>query len=113
MSNQEPSIFSKIISGEIPSEKIKETDDLIVIKDIAPQAPIHYLIIPKKPIPNLQSATDLDQALLGSILLMSKELAKDLPDPQEYRLVCNNGASVGQTVFHLHFHFMAGKQFSE
>ena len=106
-------IFCKIITGDIPSEKIKETSDLIVLKDIAPKAPIHYLIIPKKHIPDLQSASDLDQELLGSILLMSKELSQDLLTPQEFRLVSNNGSSVGQSVFHVHFHFLAGKQFSE
>ena len=106
-------ILCKIIAGDIPSVIIKETDDFIVIKDIAPKAPIHYLIVPKKHIANLQTATDADQALLGSLLLMSKELSKDLPSPQEYRLVSNNGPSVGQSVFHIHLHFMAGKQFAE
>jgi len=106
-------IFCKIIAGDIPSERIKETDDLIVLKDIAPKAPIHYLIIPKKHIPNLQLAEQADQALLGSTLLMAKELSKDLSEPQEFRLVSNNGSSVGQSVFHLHVHFLAGKQFAE
>ncbi|MBM17859.1 MAG: histidine triad nucleotide-binding protein [Epsilonproteobacteria bacterium] len=106
-------IFCKIIAGQILAEKIKETPDLIVIKDISPQAPIHYLIVPKKHIKNLQSVSDLDQELLGSILLMAKELSVDLSNPQEFRLISNNGASVGQSVFHIHFHFLAGKQFSE
>ena len=106
-------IFCKIIAGQILAEKIKETPDLIVIKDISPQAPIHYLIVPKKHIKNLQSVSDLDQELLGAILLMAKELSVDLSNPQEFRLISNNGASVGQSVFHIHFHFLAGKQFSE
>lgn len=103
-------IFCKIIAGVIPSKKIQETPDLIVIADIAPRAPIHYLIIPKKHIHDLQSASDLDQELLGSILLMAKELSVNLQDPKEFRLVSNNGRSVGQSVFHIHFHFLAGKQ---
>lgn len=111
--NQQNCIFCKIISNEIPSEKIKETSDLIVLQDIAPKAPTHYLIIPKKHIPKIAETSDLDQDLLGSCLLMAKELSVELPASQDFRLVCNNGASVGQTVFHLHFHFMAGKKFSE
>lgn len=106
-------IFCKIINGQIPSAKIKDTSDLIVIRDIAPKAPIHYLIIPKKHIHDIKSASDLDQDLLGSCLLMAKELSYDLDKPQEFRLISNNGPSVGQSVFHIHFHFLAGKQFSE
>lgn len=106
-------ILCKIILGDIPSAKIKDTSDLIVVKDIAPKAPTHYLIVPKKHISDLQSASDLDQELLGSMLLMAKELSRDLEEPQEFRLISNNGSSVGQSVFHIHFHFLAGKQFSE
>lgn len=106
-------IFCKIISNQIPSQKIKDTSDLIVIKDIAPKAPVHYLIIPKKHIHDLKSASDFDQDLLGSCLLMAKELSQNLSDPQEFRLINNNGPSVGQSVFHIHFHFLAGKQFPE
>lgn len=101
-------IFCKIISGQIPSKKIYETDDLIVIQDIAPKAPVHYLVVPKKHIKNLQSCSLEDQALLGSILLMTQTLSKQLPGNQEFKLVSNNGASVGQSVFHLHMHFLAG-----
>lgn len=106
-------IFCKIISGQIPCQKIRENSDLIVIKDIAPRAPVHYLIIPKKHIQDLRSAQAIDQELLGSILLMAKDVSSDLSDPQEFRLLSNNGSSVGQSVFHMHVHFLAGKQFSE
>ncbi|OGB86413.1 hypothetical protein A3J41_02130 [candidate division TM6 bacterium RIFCSPHIGHO2_12_FULL_38_8] len=102
-------IFCKIIAKQIPGKFIQETDDLIVIADIAPKAPIHYLIIPKKHIKNIQSTTDADQAMLGNILLMAKKLSQDLSGSQEFKLVSNNGASVGQSVFHLHVHFLAGK----
>ncbi len=105
-------IFCKIIANQIPSKKIYETDDLIVIADIAPKAPIHYLIIPKKHIKNMQSCTDVDQAVLGNILLMAKKLSDSLPGRPEFRLIANNGASVGQSVFHIHVHFLAGKQFN-
>ena len=106
-------IFCKIILKEFSAKIITETSDLIVLQDIAPKAPVHYLIIPKKHISMLSQTSDLDQDLLGSCLLMAKELSTTLSDPQEFRLVCNNGSSVGQSVFHLHFHFMAGKKFSE
>lgn len=104
-------IFCKIIAKQIPSKPIQETDDIIVIADIAPKAPIHYLIIPKKHIKNIQSTTDADQALLGKILLMAKTLSENLSGNQEFKLIANNGASVGQSVFHLHVHFLAGKNF--
>ena len=106
-------IFCKIIDGQIPCQKIHESSDLIVIKDIAPRAPIHYLVIPKKHIKNLQSAENEDKNLIYSMLLVTKELAKGLAEPQDFRVVSNNGSSVGQSVLHLHFHFLAGKQLCE
>lgn len=102
-------IFCKIIANQIPSKRIQETDEIIVIADIAPQAPVHYLIIPKKHIKNIQSCADIDQALLGKILLMVKKLSQELSGNQEFKLIANNGASMGQSVFHIHFHFLAGK----
>lgn len=106
-------IFCKIINGLIPCQKIHETPDLIVIKDIAPRAPIHYLIISKKHIKNLQSAADEDKGLLGTMLLTARDLSRELAHPQEFRIVSNNGSSVGQSVFHIHFHFLSGKNLSE
>ena len=106
-------IFCKIINNQIPCQKIKETSEIIVIKDISPKAPIHYLIIPKKHIQDLQSTADSDKNLLGDILLIAKHLSNDLSDPKSFRLICNNGESVGQSVMHLHFHFLAGKNLSE
>lgn len=94
--------------NQIPTKKIIENDDLIVIQDIAPKAPVHYLIIAKKHVKNIQSCEQLDQALLGFMLLTAKQLSHALPGNQEFKLVANNGASVGQSVFHMHFHFLAG-----
>ncbi|MBI2353109.1 HIT domain-containing protein [Candidatus Dependentiae bacterium] len=111
--NDSNCIFCKIILNQVPTQKIIETNDLIVIKDINPQAPIHYLIIPKTHISNLQTTKKDDQLLLGAMLLVTKELSKNLKQPQDFRIISNNGALVGQSVFHLHFHFLAGKSFTE
>ncbi|MBP7854605.1 HIT domain-containing protein [Candidatus Babeliales bacterium] len=100
-------IFCKIIAQKIPSKIIQENDDIIVIADIAPKAPVHYLIIPKKHVTDIRECDDVDQALLGNILLMAKTLSQNSGN-QEFKLIANNGASVGQSVFHLHFHFLSG-----
>lgn len=101
-------IFCKIIAGIIPCNKIYETDDILVVQDIAPKAPIHYLILPKKHIKNIQSCTLQDQRILGLLLLTATQLSVQNPKAAEFKLVSNNGSSVGQTVHHIHFHFLAG-----
>jgi diadenosine tetraphosphate (Ap4A) HIT family hydrolase len=102
-------IFCKIIAGEIPAVKIRENDAVVVIKDIAPKAPIHYLIIPKRHITNVASMTEHDKELMGETMLMARDLAKDLHEGVGFNLVSNNGRDAGQSVFHLHWHFIAGK----
>ena len=101
-------IFTKIINGEIPCEKLHEDEICIAFNDIAPQAPIHYLVIPKKPIINLLSCQDEDRDLLGHLLLVGKGIAikKGIKD---LRTIINNGEEAGQTVFHLHIHFLGGR----
>lgn len=106
-------IFCKIIAGEIPGKFIMQTDSFAVLQDIAPQAPIHYLIIPKKHIKDLASATVDDREVLADMMQVTSKLALQLDDPQAFKLITNNGHSAGQRVFHLHFHFLAGKTFSE
>ncbi len=105
-------IFAKIIRREIPADIVFEDDLCLAFKDVNPQAPIHVLIIPKKPIPRLAEATDEDQALLGHLLLKAKEIADNLELGDAYRIAINNGAQAGQTVFHLHLHLLAGRPFS-
>jgi histidine triad (HIT) family protein len=105
-------IFCRIIKKEIPTQFIDENEHCIVIKDIAPRAPIHYLIIPKKHITNLHAVDTADTELLGQILLMAQQVAQTLPEPKAFQLVFNNGEQAGQSVFHLHAHLISGKFFS-
>ena len=109
----EKTLFSRIIDGEIPSERIYEDEDCICIKDIAPKAPTHLLVIPRKPIPRLADATEEDKALLGHLLLKVGDIARRVGVDDAFRVIVNNGANAGQTVFHLHLHILAGKTFNE
>jgi len=103
-------IFCKIIARKLPAEIVAETDDVIVIKDIYPKAPVHYLIIPKKHITDLCSLEETDVPVIGKVLLMVKKVAEGLSGSKSFRLISNNGSDVGQSVFHLHFHFLSGKK---
>ena len=103
-------IFCKIIHGDIPAKKIAQNDHVIVIQDIAPKAPVHYLVIPKKHIQDVASLGPEDIHLAGELFHMASHLAQNLSGSQAFRLITNNGSDAGQTVFHLHIHFLAGKQ---
>ena len=106
----EKTLFEKIIAREIPA-KIEHEDDLcIVIHDIAPQAPTHLLLIPKKPIPRIALAQAEDQALLGHMMLVVGQLAAKLGWGAGFRTVINNGPHGGEAVPHLHIHLLAGRQ---
>lgn len=106
-------IFGKIISGEIPSQFLYEDDHCVAINDINPQAPVHVLVIPRRGIPRLVDAVEDDQALLGHLLLAAGKIAQQLGVAEAFRLIINNGAGAGQTVFHLHLHIIAGRTFAE
>lgn len=106
-------VFCKIISQETPSTVIAQNELVIAIKDIAPKAPIHYLIIPKKHIRDIQSLQKEDAPYAAAMLLMARELSMQLPHDGAVKLVMNNGAQAGQSVFHLHCHFLSGKAMLE
>jgi len=103
-------IFEKIISGEIPAKKAYEDDLCIAIHDVAPQAPVHLLIIPKKVIPRVGDANLEDQSILGHLLLTAGKVAKQENLEQGFRIVINNGTNGGETVPHLHVHLLGGRQ---
>ena len=106
-------IFQKIIDREIPADIVYEDDDVLAFKDIAPQAPVHVVIIPKKPIVSVAHAEAGDAALLGRLLLAGATVARDLGiEGSGYRLVTNVNQHGGQSVFHLHVHLLGGRQLS-
>ena len=110
MSENTETIFSKIIRREIPANIVYEDDFALAFKDIQPQAPVHILVIPKKPIVKLDEAESQDQALLGHLLLTAKRVAKEAGLENGYRIVINTDADGGQTVYHLHLHILGGRQ---
>ncbi len=107
------SIFTRIMDGEIPADILYEDEHCIVIRDIQPKAPVHWLIIPRLCIPRLVDAEQDHQQLLGHLLLTAGEVARKLGVGDAFRLVVNNGAGAGQSVYHLHLHLLANKTFSE
>jgi histidine triad (HIT) family protein len=105
-------IFAKIIDREIPARIVHEDDLCLAFHDVAPRAPMHILVIPKKPIVNVGSADSEDQALLGHLMLVAARVARDAGYGDAFRLVVNNGEGAGQTVFHLHVHVLGGRTFA-
>lgn len=110
MSEQQETIFSKIIRREISADIVYEDDLVLAFKDIAPQAPVHILVIPKEPLPTLADTTSEYQALLGHLLVTARKVAEQAGLSNGYRLVINNGRDGGQTVYHLHLHILGGRQ---
>jgi len=106
---QSDCIFCKIIKREIPSKIITENDSIIVFQDIAPAAPVHYLIVPKKHYADLRAIEKSDAAVMTEILMMAQELSRNLNNTS-FRLLMNNGPEAGQSVNHIHAHFLAGKK---
>jgi len=104
-------LFCKMVSGEIKPSLVYDDADVMAFNDINPQAPVHVLVIPKKEIPRLADATDEDQAVLGHLMIAAGKIARQLGVDNAFRLVTNNGAAAGQSVFHLHLHILAGRPF--
>ena len=102
-------VFGKIVAGELPAEKVYESDTLIAIKDIAPKAPVHLLIIPKKEYKNFQEIPKEELSILAEIGEVAQTLAAQFGVADNYRFLTNNGTMAGQTVFHLHFHLIGGR----
>lgn len=103
-------VFGRILRGELPADIVHEDARCIAFRDVNPQAPTHVLVIPRKPIPKVADAAPEDAELLGHLLLVAGKVARELGH-EDYRLVINNGAGAGQTVFHLHVHLLAGRPF--
>ena len=103
------SIFTKILDGQIPGDILFEDEVCFAIKDINPQAPIHILIIPKKLVEKVSDAEPDDKEMLGHLLLVSKAIANKQGLDNNYRLIINNGAKAGQSVFHIHVHLLGGR----
>jgi histidine triad (HIT) family protein len=103
-------IFGKIIAGKLPCEKVFENERILAIKDIMPAAPVHILIMPKKEIADLQSLEPQDYPLIQEIVSVAQKLAEEYDVADGYRLLTNNGSEAGQTIFHLHFHLIGGRQ---
>ena len=104
-------LFSKIIAREIPADIVYEDELCLAFRDINPQAPTHVLLIPKRELPKLADAAPNDRDLLGHLMLAAGNIARQLGVEEAFRLVVNNGAGAGQSVFHLHLHLLAGRPF--
>ena len=103
-------VFSKIITGELPADRVFENERILAFKDIAPKAPVHLLIIPKKEIPDLQSVEEQDIPLVAEMVQVAQKLAVEHGVADGYRLLTNNGRNAGQEVPQLHFHLIGGSQ---
>ena len=102
-------IFCKIAGHEINSKLVHETDELAAFHDLNPQAPVHIIIVPKKHIARLSEAAPEDILLLGKLQYAAREIAEKLGVAENFRLVANNGRKAGQSVDHLHYHLLAGR----
>ena len=105
----DPTIFKRIIDGEIPADVVYEDDRCLAFRDVSPQAPVHILIIPKEEIVSLAHTSDSHESLLGHLLLVTRQLAAEQGLDDGFRTIINTGAGGGQTVFHLHIHLMGGR----
>lgn len=110
MSSDPSCIFCRVIRGELPSKKVFEDDELLVIHDIHPAAPVHLLMMPKEHFVTLDEAAEGHEALLGRMLRLAPRLAREQGATNGYRVVANNGPDGGQEIDHLHFHVLGGSR---
>ena len=103
-----PTLFSKIIAGEIPSDRVYEDDRCVAFRDINPSAPTHVLVVPREEIPRLDAMTEAQEALVGHLMRVATLVARQ-EGLDDFRLVVNTGAGAGQSVFHLHLHVLGGR----
>jgi len=105
----EPSIFTRILNGDIPGEILLDTERVFAIRDIDPQAPVHVLVVPRDHHGDIAQLAAADPELLGDVVALADEVAGDLADGQ-FRLIFNSGPRAGQSVFHVHGHVIAGAE---
>jgi len=108
----EKTLFQKIIDGDIPGEFVYEDEKCVVLRDIDPQAPVHLLVIPRKPVPRLAEAEEEDAELLGHLMLVARTIAAREGLEGGFRVVINNGENGGESVPHLHVHLLGGRSLS-
>ena len=112
MSLNDRCLFCRIIAGEIPAKKAYEDDDVVAFHDVNPQAPTHILVIPRKHIATLDDLTDADATGIGTVVVKAAKIAREYKlESEGYRFVVNMGPAAGQTVFHIHFHVLGGRNF--
>ena len=110
MTDRDPDcLFCRIVADEIPSDRVYEDDEVIAFRDIAPRAPTHVLVIPRRHVADAHALTNADDALLGRLFAAARRVADDAGLDRGYRVVTNVGPESGQTVFHLHLHILGGR----
>jgi histidine triad (HIT) family protein len=113
MTDRDPDCpFCRIVAGEIPSDRVHEDDEVIAFRDIAPRAPTHVLVIPRRHIPDAHALTDADGAILAKLFAVVRKIADEAELGNGYRVVTNVGPEAGQSVPHLHFHLLGGRTMS-
>ncbi|XP_061468607.1 adenosine 5'-monophosphoramidase HINT2 isoform X1 [Rhineura floridana] len=105
-----PTIFGKILDGSIPADIIYKDEQCVAFRDVAPQAPVHFLVIPRRPIPRISRVAESDAQLLGHLLVVASQMAKAEGLSDGYRVVINDGKLGAQSVYHLHLHVLGGRQ---
>jgi histidine triad (HIT) family protein len=113
MTDRDPDcLFCRIVAGEIPSDRVLEDDEVIAFRDIAPRAPTHVLVIPRRHIPDAHALTDADAPILAHLFAVMRRIADEAGLGNGYRVVTNVGPEAGQSVAHLHFHLLGGRTMS-